>query len=93
MEFKRGMLQSYCSCTCVDRENIVLVGGCQQFDVNMKSHDIFKLNLISKEIVKVGDLPYGVSSHGAKMIDNRLFIVGGNLHFSMVTRKCLVIDL
>ena len=48
MEFKRGLVHNFCSCTCIDHENIILVGGCKEFDVNMKSHDILKLNLISK---------------------------------------------
>ena len=59
----------------------------------MKSHDVVKLNLLSREVVKVGSLPYGVSSHGAIRVGDRLFLVGGNKNFSVVTKKCLALSL
>ena len=52
-----------------------------------------KLNLKSKEIAKVAHLPYGVSSHSSQRIGSKIYIVGGNKNFSIVTKKCLQLEL
>jgi hypothetical protein len=93
LEFKKGTLHRFCTYTTVDNENIVLVGGCRESDPNLKSHDILNLDLVSKEIVKIGELPFGISSHGAVRVDNHIFIVGGNKNFNIVTKKCVSFDL
>ena len=55
--------------------------------------DVLRLNLISKEIVKIADLPYGISSHGVVRVHHSLFIVGGNKNFNVITKKCMVLNL
>ena len=52
-----------------------------------------KVNLTTKEVVKVGHLPYGVSSHGAELIGDKIYVVGGNKNYSIVSKKCLEIDI
>lgn len=93
MVFDKGMVHRYCSYTCCDSQNIVLIGGYKDFDPSMKSHSISNLNLISREIVKLADMPYGISSHGAVKVNNRIYIVGGNKNFNIVTKNCLQFDL
>ena len=90
---KKEIVHNFCSCTFVDVQNLLLIGGCRNGDSNLKSHDVLKINLISKDVVKVGHLPYGLSSHAAEKVGDSIFIVGGNKNFNIVTKKCLKMDI
>lgn len=54
---------------------------------------MLNLSLITKEVIKIGDLPYGVSSHGSIKIGSKIYIVGGNKNHNIVTKKCLEYDI
>ena len=47
------------------------------------------MNILSSKISKLGEVPYGVSSHSAVFVGDEIFIVGGNKDMNMVTKSCL----
>jgi hypothetical protein len=93
LEFGRELVHDFCSCTSLGESTFLLVGGCRQSDPNLKSRDVVEVSLATKEAARVAQLPFGVSSSGAVRVGRQLYVVGGNRDWSVVTRRCLRVDL
>jgi hypothetical protein len=48
---------------------------------------------VDRQIVKIAELPEGVSSHATVKIDSVIYIIGGNKDLNIVTKSCYEFNL